>query len=113
MCARKGMVFPVVVPGRVQNVKKIAQNQPNFQLYQSTTFQQKLCHKGYTFLWICASKGIDFGLNFVPVRVGFCKFCATEGFRAAVLAGVYIFRVTTPQVSFTSNKVTIECQVTF
>ncbi len=31
------------------------------------------------FLWICASKGVDLGPNFVPVRVGFRRFCASEG----------------------------------
>ena len=36
-------------------------------------------HKKDGFLWLCASKGMDLGPNFVPVRAGFCKFCATEG----------------------------------
>ena len=49
------------------------------QWYLLTTFQQYLCHKGYLFLQICASQGMDLGPYFVPVRVGFRKFCASEG----------------------------------
>ena len=64
-----------------QKLRKIGQffGAARQQLYQWTTFQRYLCHKGYPFLWICASKGMDLGPNFVPVRVGFCKFCASEG----------------------------------
>ncbi len=77
MCARKDVVFPVVVPGGVQNVKNCAKLAEFLALhakefYQLTTFQQLMCHKGYPFLWICASKDMDLGPNFVQVRVLWC-----------------------------------------
>ncbi len=67
-------------------MSKIVQNSPNFRRYAPTivpinhfstiVVPQKV--------WICASKGMDLGPNFVLVRVGFRKFCASEGRGVAV-----------------------------
>ena len=34
---------------------------------------------GTIFIGFCASKGMNFGQNFVPIRVRVCKICANEG----------------------------------
>ncbi len=63
---------------------KIAQNCPNFRRYAPTIvpinqFSTIVVPQRVPFFWICASKGMGLGPNFVPVRVGFRKFCASEG----------------------------------
>ena len=81
MCAREGMVFLVVVPGRVQNVKNCS------KLAEFSALRANKCAnrpQRVPFLRICASKGMDVGPHLVPVRVGFRKFCATEGRGSAV-----------------------------
>ncbi len=78
MCARKGMVFPVVVPGRVYNVKNCAISTEFSALRANTCASYPLFNNS------CASKGMDLGPNFVPVRVGYRRFCASEGMGFAV-----------------------------
>ncbi len=63
---------------------KIAQNWPNLRRCAPTFvlidhFSTIVVPQRVPFLWICLSKGMDLGLNFVPVRVGFHKCCASEG----------------------------------
>ena len=72
------MVFALTVPGRVQNVKdctKLAKspalcNNNCAIVLQRVPFFVDLCQYG--------SKGMDLGPNYVPVRAGFGKFCATN-----------------------------------
>ena len=64
-------------------MSKIALNWPNIRSYGPTIvliihFWTTVVPQRVHFLWICASKGMDLGPNFVPVKVGFHKFCATE-----------------------------------
>ncbi len=64
-------------------MSEIAQNWPNFRRYAPTIepnnpFSTILVPQRVPFFVNFASKGMDLGPNFLPVRVGFCKFCATE-----------------------------------
>ncbi len=77
MCARKGMVFPVVVPGKVQNVTDCIKLAELSVLHGNNFTNKQLMNTS------CATEGILF-CGFVPVRVWIwvqilCQFWAFEG----------------------------------
>ena len=83
MCARESRerVFALGVPGRVQNVKNCTKLVKFSVLHAKNCANEAFlninCATEGTFLWICDSKSMDLGPNFVPVMVEFDRFCAT------------------------------------
>ena len=74
MCAREGMVIPVFVLERVQNVKNCTKL-AGFSVLCANNWTSKALFGTF----FCASKGMDFSPSFVPPRVGSWTICATEG----------------------------------
>ncbi len=64
-------------------MSKISIHRPNVRRYApiivpTNHFWTPTVPQRVPFLWICASKGMDLGPNFVPVRIGVDKFCVTK-----------------------------------
>ena len=82
--ATEGRIFEqCATKGRVLSNKRVPERVWFFHcLCQRERKMSKFSLNGH----ICASKGMDFGPNFVPVRIGVSKFCASEGRGFAVLS---------------------------